>query len=71
MMDRDEQAAGGSEAPCPRCGHPLYCHNDAGTFGGGQGDMCCYYNDSGRQFTAGGAPAACGCSYSGPGTVRT
>lgn len=56
--------------PCPRCGHPLSMHNDAGTIRGGQGQMRCYFNDSGQQFHASGEPVTCGCSYSGPGTER-
>lgn len=65
------------ELVCPRCGHPLNSHNDAGIFGGGQGQMRCYYNDSVerlgsyRQFFEGGEPFCCGCSYDGPGTMRT
>lgn len=65
-----------ADKDCPRCGHPLELHNDAGTFGGGQGLMRCYYNDSVertgtyRQFQSSGEPVACGCSYDGPGTSR-
>ncbi len=57
--------------PCPECGHRLGLHNDAGTFGGGQGRMRCYFNDSGQQFHGSGEPVTtCNCTYSGPGTEK-
>lgn len=65
-----------ADGACPRCGHPLSAHNDAGTIRGGAGQMRCYYNDSVektgtyQQFRAGGEPYCCGCTYDGPGTER-
>lgn len=57
---------------CPKCHHRLDKHNDAGTIRGGQGVMRCYGPPAnpGPQFLSSGEPNVCGCSYSGPGTVK-
>lgn len=53
--------------PCPRCGHSLKMHNDAGAFGlltVGQGQMCCYHGVGPTQWDV------CRCAYDGPGAER-
>lgn len=49
---------------CPLCGHPLEKHNDAGSFWGGEGEMCCYHQEpDAPQFNEQGIPNVCGCKY--------
>lgn len=74
------------DPPCPRCGHALSDHNDAGTFiPGGRYSDGMLLVDNGEMFCYGRVPVPegkrpkyagwgnedpCGCNYDGPGTEK-